>query len=137
MSNRIIAVFFAAAIAISIGSSTAVADVPPPTVNAYTMSPGRIAASTGTLVALVGAVIGCFALRSASRLGAIVALVAGLLGMILGGLVITTATDGVGTGNGVGGAILALALGLISIVVGALALARSRRRAGDPRQNES
>jgi uncharacterized protein DUF6223 len=85
-------------------------------------------------VGRIGVVIGGLALRSAcrigtgsGRLGAIVALVAGLIGMALGGLVVATADGGIGTGNGLGGGIVALVVGLIGMALGGLALARSRR----------
>lgn len=56
-----------------------------------------------------------------------VALVAGLVGLVLGGLVATTADGGLGTGNGLGGAYVAMLLGLTGTLLGGLALARSRR----------
>src|SRR5215216_205705 len=61
------------------------------------------------------------------RMGAIVALVAGLIAVVNGGLVLATADGGPGTGNGVVGAIVALVLGVIGMVLGRQALARSRR----------
>ncbi|MEU8609380.1 DUF6223 family protein [Actinoplanes sp. NPDC048791] len=94
-----------------------------------TMSSGRLGASAGAVLGLVGVVIGC---RSAGRTRAVVALVAGLLGAALGGLVIATSDGGVGTGNGLGGAIVAVAVGLIAVVLGGLAMVRSRRT-GRPR----
>src|SRR5690348_13262120 len=94
-----------------------------------TMSSGRLGASAGAVLGLVGVVIGC---RSAGRIRAVVALVAGLLGAALGGLVIATSDGGVGTGNGLGGAIVAVAVGLIAVVLGGLAMVRSRRT-GRPR----
>ena len=54
-------------------------------------------------------------------------MVAGLIGMVLGGLVVATADGGLGTGNGIVGGFVALVIGLIATVLGGLALARSRR----------
>jgi hypothetical protein len=63
------------------------------------------------------------------RLGAIVALAAGLIAVINGGLNLAIANGGPGTGNGVVGAAAAFVLGLIALGIGRLALARSRRTA--------
>lgn len=103
----------------------------------YTITPGRIAASTAAVVGLIGAVIGGLALaRSARRVGtgtgrrgAVVALVLGPIGLVIGGLVVATADGGLGTGNGLGGGIVAMMVGLIGMALGGLALARSRRTA--------
>ena len=57
------------------------------------------------------------------------ALVAGLIAVVNGGLVLAIATGGPGTGNGVVGGAAALVVGLIATVLGGLALARSRRSA--------
>ncbi|MEU8233726.1 DUF6223 family protein [Actinoplanes sp. NPDC048967] len=93
-----------------------------------TMSSGRLGASAGVVLGLVGVVIGWLALsRSAGRTRAVVAMVSGLLGAALGGLVMATSDGGVGTGNGLGGAIVAVAVGLIAVVLGGLAMVRSRR----------
>jgi hypothetical protein len=107
----------------------------PPAVNAYIMTPKRVAASVGAVVGLIGAVIGGVALaRSArrngagyGRRGAIVALVMGPIGLVIGGLVVATADGGIGTGNGLAGGIVAIVVGLIGIILGRLALGRSRR----------
>jgi hypothetical protein len=56
-----------------------------------------------------------------------VALVAGLIAVVNGGLVLAVADGGPGTGNGVIGGAGALVLGLIAMSLGGLALARSRR----------
>ncbi|MFB7132432.1 DUF6223 family protein [Streptomyces sp. NPDC056237] len=65
------------------------------------------------------------------RSRAIVALVAGLTGMVIGALNLAVADGGPGTGTGTGtgvvGGILALLLGLIAVVLGRMTLARSRR----------
>ncbi|MER8091032.1 DUF6223 family protein [Streptomyces sp. NPDC087532] len=61
------------------------------------------------------------------RSRAIVALVAGLTGMVIGALNLAVADGGPGTGNGVVGGILALLLGLIAVVLG-----RPHRRTASP-----
>jgi hypothetical protein len=60
-------------------------------------------------------------------MGALEALVAGLIGVVNGGLNLAIAKGGPGTGNGVVGGAAALVLGLIAIVLAGIALARSRR----------
>lgn len=108
----------------------------PGTVPAYTLTPERITASSAVLVALIGAIIGGLALvRSAHRIGnhgrrgAIVALVTGPIGLVVGGLVVATADGGLGTGNGLAGGVVAMMVGLIGMALGGLALSRSRRTA--------
>ncbi|WP_435808444.1 DUF6223 family protein [Streptomyces afghaniensis] len=54
-------------------------------------------------------------------------MVAGLIGMALGGLVAATADGGLGTGNGLGGVCVAMLVGLIATALGRLVLTRSRR----------
>jgi len=53
--------------------------------------------------------------------------VLGPIGLVIRGLVVATADDGLGTGNGLGGGIVAMMVGLIGMALGGLALARSRR----------
>ena len=97
----------------------------------------RLWATAAAAVALVGVVIGGFALnRSASRfgttsghLGAIVALGAGLIAVVNGGLNLAMANGGPGTGNGVVGGAAAFVLGLIALALGGLAQSRVRRTA--------
>jgi hypothetical protein len=130
-------VLLAAAVMGTFGlAAPAAADVSdqPPAVNAYTLTPKRIAASGAAVAGLIGAVIGGLALaRSSGRIGtgygrrgAIVALVMGPIALVLGGLVVATADGGLGTGNGIAGGIVAMAVGLIGMALGGLALARSR-----------
>jgi hypothetical protein len=101
---------------------------------AYELGVGRFVPTTAAFVGLLGTIAGGGALfRGARRLGnngrngAIVALVAGLVSVIVGGVHGANAAGGPGTGNGVVGAVFAGVLGLIAIVLGGLALARSRR----------
>jgi hypothetical protein len=109
----------------------------PAATTVYGLTPRRLWATTVVVLALVGVVLGGLALRSAGRIGtgngrmrAIVALVAGLIAVVNGGLNLAVADGGPGTGNGVVGGAAALVLGLIATVLGGLALARSRRGAG-------
>lgn len=55
-------------------------------------------------------------------MSAIVALAAGLIALVNGGLNLALATGGPGTGNGVVGGAAALVLGLIGMALGGLAL---------------
>ncbi|MER5642973.1 DUF6223 family protein [Streptosporangium sp. NPDC002524] len=61
------------------------------------------------------------------RRGAVVALVAGLVGVVIGGLVVAAADGGPGTGYGIVGGFAALVVGVAGTALGGLALARSRR----------
>jgi hypothetical protein len=107
----------------------------PASTTVYGLTPRRLWATTGVVLALVGVVIGGLALRrSASRIGtdnwrmgAIVALVAGLIAVVNGGLNLAIAKGGPGTGNGVVGGAAALVLGLIAMTLSGLAVARSCR----------
>ena len=102
-----------------------------PAASSYGVTPERIWASAAALLALAGVIVGGLArARSAGRngrKGAIVALVAGLIAIVNGGLVVVTADGGLGTGNGIAGGYVALVLGLVAMVLGRLAQARSRR----------
>ena len=60
-------------------------------------------------------------------MGAIVALAAGLIALINGGLNVALATGGPGTGNGVVGGAAALVLGVVGMALGGVALNRSDR----------
>ena len=107
----------------------------PAAITVHGLTPRRLWATTVTVLALVGVVIGGLALaRPASRfgtasgrLGVVVALVAGLIAVVNGGLNLAIAKGGPGTGNGVVGGAAALVLGLITTILGGLALVRSGR----------
>ena len=139
VASRVHRLLATAVIGVFVLAAPAIAQVSdqPPTVNAYTLTPKRLAASTAAAVGLIGAVTGGLALaRSARRMsvnsgrrGAIAALVLGPIGLVIGGLVVATAEGGLGTGNGLAGGIVAMAVGLIGMALGGLALARSRRTA--------
>jgi hypothetical protein len=94
MSNWLVAALFGVPIAISIGCSPATAaDDLQPAVSVYTLSLGRVGAIVAGLVGLTGVVIGGLALRSAGRID---------------------------TGSGRSGAIVALVAGLIGTTLGGL-----------------
>src|SRR5262249_28522999 len=79
----------------------------PAATTVYGLTPQRLWATTATVLALVGVVIGGLALaRSAGpigtgnrRIGAIGAVVAGLIAVVNGGLVLAVADGGPGSGN--------------------------------------
>jgi len=100
----------------------------------YVVTLRRVWASAGDVLGLVAVVIGGLALyRAARRIGnhgrrgAILALILGTIGAVNGGLVLTFATGGPGSGNGVVGGAAAVVLGLIAIVLGSVVVTRSRR----------
>jgi hypothetical protein len=108
----------------------------PAAITVYGPTSRRLWATTAGALALVGVVVGGLALArsirrigNAGRLGATVALVAGPVAAINGGLVLAVANGGPGSGNGVVGGAGALVLGVIGMALGALALRRSRRTA--------
>src|SRR5437762_5434525 len=98
----------------------------PAATTVYGLTPRRLWATTVAVLALVGVVIGGLALRRSTGMGAIVALVAGLIAVVNGGLNLAIAKGGPGTGHGVVGGAAALVLGLIALAIGRLALARCR-----------
>lgn len=98
----------------------------------YQVGSGRLVPSAAALVGLTSVAIGWLAARSdrpGSGRAALLALVAGLISVVVGGLHAANAAGGLGTGNGLAGAVLAVGLGLIGMVIGGIALARFRRRA--------
>lgn len=95
-----------------------------------TVTTGRLLGSVAALVALAGVVAGGLALarNGSRRRGAAVALGAGTVGVVVGGLVVATAKGGPGTGYGIVGGYVALAIGLIALALGGLALTRPGQR---------
>jgi hypothetical protein len=120
-----------------------ISGVQPAAASFYTLSAGRIGASTAALVGLLGAVNGGLALARFTGLGhigtwvrrngAVTALVAGLIAVVAGGSVAVTADGGLGTGNGLGGAYVAMLAGVIAVGLGWLA--RSRRTGPPSRES--
>ncbi|MFI1654330.1 DUF6223 family protein [Streptomyces sp. NPDC020472] len=117
--------------------AAAEASVPPVAASVYTLSVGRVGASSAALVGLLGVVAGGLApTRStgpgrvrawARRNGSVTALVAGPIAVAVGTAVAVTADGGLGTGNGLGGAYVAVLVGLASVAVGWRSRSRSRR----------
>ena len=104
----------------------------PAATTVYGPTARRLWATTVAGLALVGVIIGGLALaRPASRFGTapgrLAAIVAGLIAAVNGGLVLSVANGGPGSGNGVVGGAGAFVLGLIAMALGGVALARSRR----------
>jgi uncharacterized protein DUF6223 len=93
----------------------------------YTMSAGRIGAIIGTAIGLIGAIAGRRALGQGDRRRAIMALMLGPVGAVIGAVVVATAKGGLGTGNGLGGGVVAVTVGVIAMALGGMALARARR----------
>ncbi|WP_280463655.1 DUF6223 family protein [Nocardia carnea] len=97
------------------------------------MTSGRVGPSLTALLGLIAVISGVRALtRSGRRSGAgpattVVAVLAGLVSVVAGGLFTATADGGPGTGNGIVAAVIAVVLGLAGTILGGLALARSRR----------
>lgn len=108
---------------------------PAPT-TVYGMTPRRLWATAVAVLALIAVVSGGLALRRSAgpvgngRMGAIMAMMAGLIAAVNGGLNLALAKGGPGSGNGVIGGAAALILGLIAMALGGLALGRPRRRVG-------
>jgi len=92
----------------------------PGSVNALSLTPRRVGASVASLVGLGGLVCGGLALarrKAPPGKPRAVALAAGAVSATLGLLVIATARGGFGTGQGLAGGIAALALGLSSVAL--------------------
>ncbi|MFF2410774.1 DUF6223 family protein [Streptomyces sp. NPDC058092] len=141
MSVRTVLVVAGAALISGLALAEPAAEDPcvqPVAASVYTLSVGRIGSSFAALVGLLGAVNGGLALARptgqgrigtwARRNGAVTALVAGLIAVVVGWSVAATADGGLGTGNGLGGAYVAMLVGLIAVTLGWLARSRSRSR---------
>ena len=91
------------------------------------LTPGRAWSLVAVFFGVVGVVIGILALRRTMRRGPVVALVAGLVGTVIGGLVVAAADGGPGTGYGIVGGFVALVVGVVAMVLGRRAMVRGRR----------
>jgi len=101
-------------------------------VSPLAVTPGRLAASLAALIGLIGVAAGAVSLARARRSDNAprrgnLALLAGLISMAVGGLVVTTAKGGFGTGHGLGGGILALVAGSLSVTLAGLTRTCARR----------
>jgi hypothetical protein len=113
----------------------------PATTTVSGLTPRRLWTTAVAALGLAGVVIGSLALvrpavrvGTSARRGAIVALMAGLIAVLNGGLNLAIANGGPGTGNGVVGGAAAFVLGIIAVALGGLALTRRRRTALEPVQ---
>jgi FtsH-binding integral membrane protein len=95
-----------------------------------TITSGRARALVAVFAGLISLIIGGLARARAGngRALAIVAVVLGVIGIILSVVHLSTVTGGFGSGSGRAGAIVALVLSLIGTSLGSLTLARSRHR---------
>jgi hypothetical protein len=101
----------------------------PAATTVYGMTARRLWASAAALLAIAGLVTGGLALTRPAGRFAMIALAAGLIAAVNGGLNLAFANGGPGTGNGVVGGAAALVMGLIALSLGGLALVRHRRPA--------
>lgn len=97
------------------------------------MTSARLGPTLTALVGLAGVAVGSLALARVTRVGtgngrrgAVLALGAGLISLVLGTVFAATADGGPGTGNGIVGAWAAMAFGLIGMILGGVALNRFR-----------
>jgi len=112
----------------------------PAAITVQGMTLRRLWATTAALLGLTGVIAGgLVAFRSTTgfrattvRFAASIALGAGLLAAVNGGLNLAVANGGPGTGNGVVGGAAAFVLGLIALALGGRALAHSRRATLEP-----
>ncbi|MGW5052730.1 DUF6223 family protein [Actinokineospora sp. NPDC004072] len=99
--------------------------------DAYTLSPGRLAALAAALLglaALTAAILSLtrFTRRPATaRRSSAAAVALGAMGAVIGALVVVTADGGLGTGNGLGGGVVSIALGLAGAIAGGVARRRT------------
>ncbi|MGE3286175.1 MAG: DUF6223 family protein [Pseudonocardia sp.] len=94
----------------------------------FEVGTGRTVPSVAALLGLTSVVLGVLALARPARrrAGAVVALVLGLVGLVVGGVHAANAAGGLGTGNGLAGAVVAVVLGLVGACLGGLATRRCR-----------
>ncbi|MGS0684966.1 DUF6223 family protein [Nakamurella sp. GG22] len=101
--------------------------------SAYTLTAGRLWSLVAAAVGLIGLVTGGAARARilggprTQRRKAILALVAGLAGSVIGGTVVLFADGGPGSGSGIVGGLLAVLIGLLAMAVGGRVLKRSHR----------
>lgn len=93
------------------------------------LTAGRFWSLVAVLLGLVGVIVGGRALARSRRVGvarrnAVVALVAGMAGTGIAGVVVAAAEGGPGTGYGIVGGFMGLVVGLVAMVLAGLALRR-------------
>ena len=107
----------------------------------YALGSGRLVPTAAAAVALLSVVVGRSALgrrgrprHGDGRSAAVVAVVLGLAGAVVGGLHLASSAGGLGTGNGFAAAVLAVPLGVAGFALGAVGTVRSRGTAGPRRR---
>lgn len=96
-------------------------------VSTSSLSAGRLWSLVAGALGVAGVVVGVLSLTRTARRGAVAALVAGVVAVVVGGLVVAAAEGGPGTGYGIVGGYVAVAVGLAAAVLGGLGVARARR----------
>jgi hypothetical protein len=97
---------------------------------AYALTVGRLWSLVAAAIGLIGVVMGGLARTRAlggtnnQRRNAFLALLTGLAGSVIGGVVVVFADGGPGSGSGIVGGYLALVIGLLAIALGWLSLKR-------------
>jgi peptidoglycan/LPS O-acetylase OafA/YrhL len=100
---------------------------------AYALTAGRLWSLVAAAIGLIGVVMGGLARIRAlggtknQRRNAFLALLTGLAGSVIGGVVVVFADGGPGSGSGIVGGYLALVIGLLAIALGWLSLKRPIR----------
>jgi len=99
----------------------------------YALTAGRLWSLVAAAISLIGVVVGGLARTRAlggtknQRRNAFLAMLGGLAGSVIGGLVVVFADGGPGSGSGIVGGYLALVIGLVAIALGWLSLKRPLR----------
>jgi len=100
---------------------------------AYTLTAGRLWSLVAAALGLVGVAIGGLARtrvlggNKSQRRNALLAMLSGLAGSVIGGIVVAVADGGPGSGSGIVGGYLALPIGLLAMALGARAMNQARR----------
>jgi len=99
----------------------------PAATTVYGPTTQRLWATIAVGLALVSVITGGVALTRRATRRAVVAMIAGLIGAINGGLVLAVANGGPGSGNGVIGGAAAFVLGIAGVALGGFAVSRRAR----------
>jgi len=100
---------------------------------AYTLTAGRLWSLVAAALGLVGVAIGGLARtrvlggNKSQRRNALLAMLSGLAGSVIGGIVVAVADGGPGSGSGIVGGYLALLIGLLAMALGGRAMNQARR----------
>src|SRR3954470_19889949 len=126
--SRILAVLVALAVFAGLVHLVLVAThrADPAATTVHGLTAQRLWATIAIGVALASVATGGLAVTRRATGLAIVAMIAGLIAAINGGLVLAVANGGPGTGNGVIGGAAAVVLGIAAVAVGGFAMSRAR-----------